>query len=326
MQKTINWGILGTGKIANIFAMDLKKIPDAKLIAVGSRSKYRASEFAKKFNAEHFYGSYSELVNDSEVDVVYIATPHPLHKENTILCLQHGKAVLCEKPIAINEREAQEMVACARKNNLFLMEAMWTRFLPVIKTFRQWLQDKRIGKVRLLIADFGFRAEWNPQGRLLNPALAGGALLDVGIYTVSLASMIFGSLPYHIRADSYLGKTGVDEQTAIILKYEQGELALLSCAICTNTSQDARIYGTKGMIYIPQFWRASTATLQINGQAPMHSNEPSGYHYEAMEVISCLRAGEKESKIITLDESIAIMRIMDQIRAQIGLGYPMESV
>jgi len=187
MRTRSGWGILGAGNIATRFAADLTNLPDAALVAVGSRSAAKAAEFAAKFDCKRSYGSYAELVNDPDVDVVYIATPHPFHKEHTIQCLQHGKAVLCEKPMAINEQQVREMAKCARENDVFLMEAMWTRFLPVIKTVRQWLEGKKIGDIRMLSADFGFRTGWNPQGRLLNPDLAGGALLDVGVYIIALA-------------------------------------------------------------------------------------------------------------------------------------------
>jgi len=326
MRTRSGWGILGAGNIATRFAADLTNLPDAALVAVGSRSAAKAAEFAAKFDCKRSYGSYAELVNDPDVDVVYIATPHPFHKEHTIQCLQHGKAVLCEKPMAINEQQVREMAKCARENDVFLMEAMWTRFLPVIKTVRQWLEGKKIGDIRMLSADFGFRTGWNPQGRLLNPDLAGGALLDVGVYIIALASMVFGTFPVEIHAAAHIGKTGVDEQSAMIFRYEQGALALLSCAIRTNTPQEARIDGTEGSIYIPMFWRATSAILRVNGKEPLHISGSAGYQYEAAEVMSCLRDGKKASPTMPLDESIAIARTMDQIRGMTGLTYPMEGV
>lgn len=326
MKSTLGWGILGAGNIANSFATDLKNLPDAALVAVGSRSTAKAAAFAEKFDVRRAYGSYAELMDDPDVEVVYIATPHPFHKEHTIQCLRRGKAVLCEKPMAVNEREVREMVKCAREHGAFLMEAMWTRFLPVMETVREWLEERRIGDARMLTADFGFRTGWDPQSRLLNPGLAGGALLDVGVYTVALASMVFGSPPVEMHAAAHIGETGVDEQAGMIFRYEGGPLALLSCAIRTRMPQEARIDGTEGSIHIPIFWRTTEATLRVDGQEPLHISGPAGYHYEAAEVMACLRAGKVESPLMPLDESIAIARTMDQVRAMIGLTYPMENV
>ncbi len=324
MDETIGWGVLGAGKIAALFAQDLNGLPGARLAAAGSRSPDRAGAFAERFQAERSYGSYTELVDDPAVDVVYVATPHAFHKEHTLLCLEHGKAVLCEKPMAVNEQEAREMAACARDKDLFLMEAMWTRCLPVMKEVRDWLRDGRIGDVRLLTASFGFRAGWEPEQRWLNPRLAGGALLDVGVYLAALASMVFGGPPSSIQAAAHLGETGVDEQTAMILRYEKGAMALLSCAVRTDTCHETRIYGTEGSIVIPRFWGAASATLEVPGKEPLRSTGDAGYQYEAMEVMSCLRAGKKESSLMPLDESLAIMKTLDDVRVRIGLTYPME--
>jgi predicted dehydrogenase len=264
------------------------------------------------------------MLDDPELDIVYVATPHPFHKAHTLLCLERGKAVLCEKPMAVNEGEVRAMADLARGQGVFLMEAMWTRFLPVMGHVRQWLTEKRIGEVRILSADFGFRSAWNPEGRLLNPALAGGALLDVGVYTVALASMIYGQSPARIQAMAHIGETAVDEQTGMLLGYERGELALLTCAIRTTTPQEARILGTEGAIHIPGFWHATSATLSVREQEPLCVSEPAGYHYEAAEVMARLRAGQGESALMPLDESIAIARTLDRIRAIVGLTYPME--
>jgi dihydrodiol dehydrogenase / D-xylose 1-dehydrogenase (NADP) len=321
----MGWGILGAGSIAGRFATDLKNLADARLVAVGSRSLDKAVEFAGKFGAARPYDSYAEMATDRDVDVVYVATPHPFHKEHTILCLDHGKAVLCEKPMAVNAGQVRGMVERARQRGLFLMEAMWSRFNPVLVQVRQWLAEGRIGEVRLLTADFGFRTGWNPEGRLLNPALAGGALLDVGTYTMALASLVYGGRqPAQVQAAAWIGETGVDEQTAILFKYDQGQLALLSCAIRTGTPQEARIDGTEGSIHVPEFWRPSRATLRVRGQEPVEVTGSPGYHHEAAEVMACLRAGRTESTVMPLDESIRIMETMDKVRALIGLKYPVE--
>jgi len=303
---------------------DLVKQPDARLVAVGSRSQDRAGEFASRHGIERAYGSYARLVEDADVDVVYVATPHPFHRPHTLLCLDHGKAVLCEKPMGVNAGHVRDMVARARANDLFLMEAMWTRALPVIRQTQKWVEEGRIGEVRMLTADFGFRTGWNPDGRLLNPELAGGALLDVGVYVIAMASMVFGGAPVEVHALAHIGETGVDEQTAMVLSYGDGALALLSCAVRTGTPQQARIDGTDGSIDIPDFWHATRATLNVRSEDPIEYTGEAGYHFEAAEVMTCLQAGKKESPLVPLDESIAIAQTMDQVRAQIGLAYPVE--
>jgi len=324
MNRTIDWGILGPGMIANRFATDLRHVKDARVVAVGSRSAEKAAEFASQYGAARAYGSYEELAADPEVDVVYVATPHVFHKEHTLLCLNHGKAVLCEKPMAVNAADESEMIATARARGLFLMEAMWTRYLPVMNKVRQWLAEKRIGEVRMVTADFGFRSEIKPEGRLFNPALAGGGLLDVGVYTIALAQMIYGRAPKSIQATAEIIEPGIDAQTAVILGYDHGELALLSSAVRTNTPQEARILGTEGNIHIPDFWHATTATLSANGCLPAKTKSEAGYHFEAIEVGYCLRTGKQESALMPWEESLTIARIMDAVRQQIGLVYPTE--
>ncbi|MBN1937675.1 MAG: Gfo/Idh/MocA family oxidoreductase [Anaerolineae bacterium] len=322
-KSSFGWGILGAGRIAARFATDLKKLPQAKLVAVGSRALDKAQAFADEYGFDRAYSSYADMLADPAVDVVYVATPHPFHREHTLLCIDAGKAVLCEKPIEINAGRVIDMVRAARGKGVFLMEAMWTRFLPVIVQVQQWLTEGRIGEVRMLNVDFGFRSGWDPEGRLLNPALAGGALLDVGVYVTAFASMVFGA-PESVRASAHLGETGVDEQTAMVLKYAGGQLALLSCAVRTNTPQQAFIQGADGAIHVPDFWHAITATLKVNGQEPVEASGEAGYQFEAAEAMACLAAGKTESDVIPLDESIAIAQTLQEARRQIGLKYPME--
>lgn len=326
-MKPIRWGIIGPGRIAKKFAIGLQAVPDAKLVAVGARAIGRAEAFASEFRIGRAYGSYEALAADPEVDVVYVATPHPLHHQPTLLCLKAKKAVLCEKPFTLNEREARELVECARREKVFLMEAMWSRFLPPMVQVREWLVRGLIGDPRMVVADFGFRTEWNPEGRALNPALGGGALLDVGIYPLALASMVFGGVPVKVTGQCHLGDTGVDEQSAMILAYKGGALAVLSCAVRTQTPHEARILGTEGSIYLPNFWHASEATLMRTGREPekvIPERVGNGYNYEAVEVGRCLRAGLKESPLMPLDETVLTMRVMDELRRQWGLVYPQE--
>ena len=329
MSETIRWGILGTGAIAHKFADALNVVPDAELSAVGSRAKHTADAFGDEFDIPRRYGSYESLVEDSEVDAIYVSSPHPMHHDHTLLCLNADKAVLCEKPFALNAREAASMIQCARERGLFLMEAMWSRYLPAIVQVRQWLAEDAIGEVRMMMADFGFRANFNPEGRLLNPALGGGALLDIGVYIVSLASMVYGEQPIRIKALADIGETGVDEQTTMAFRYGSGAMATLACAVRTDTPRDVRIQGTRGNIHIPTpFYDTYTATLNVSGEVPV-TVEPgrveNGFKYEIEEAGRCLREGLLESPALPLDETLAIIGTLDAVRAEIGLKYPMEA-
>lgn len=328
MYEKIRWGILGTGSIAHKFATGLTALNDVQLAAVGSRSQAGADKFGDEFSIPRRHASYQALAADPEIDAVYVSTPHPFHKENTLLLLEAGKAVITEKPFAMNAGEAREMIDYARQNRRFLMEAMWTRYLPIIVRVRELLAEGAIGEPRMLLADFGFRmSSVQPEHRLFNPDLGGGALLDVGIYPISLSSMIFGT-PDRITAMADIGSTGVDEQAAIILGHPGGQLASLTTAIRTNTPHEATILGTNGQIRIhPSFWKGERATVSVAGKNPYEINLPltgNGYNYEAAEVARCLREGLTESDVMPLDETLSIVQTMDTIRAQWGLKYPME--
>ena len=218
MTDTLRWGILATGSIAHKFATGIAALDDAEIVAVGSRSREGADKFADEFDIPDRHDSYEALAADPDVDAIYIATPHSLHKENMLTCLAAGKAVLCEKPFAINAREAREAIDFARERGIFLMEAMWTRYIPLMVEVRRMVADGMIGDLRMITGDFGYRAGFNAERRTFNPALGGGALLDVGIYPLSLASMLLGK-PQRIASMAELGETGVDEQSAMILGY-----------------------------------------------------------------------------------------------------------
>ncbi|HXF63813.1 MAG TPA: Gfo/Idh/MocA family oxidoreductase [Caldilineaceae bacterium] len=327
MTDVLRWGILGTGNIASQFATGLQALPDARLVAVGSRSQATADAFGDRFNAPHRHASYAGVAADPEVDAVYIATPHHLHIENMLLCLEAGKAVLCEKPFTINAAQARAAIALARRKGVFLMEAMWTRFMPLMVELRRLLAEQAIGEVRMVTADFGFRTKFNPASRLFDPNMGGGALLDVGVYPVSLAFMVLGR-PNQVVSLAELGKTGVDEQGAMVFGYPRGQLAVLHTAIGTRSPNEAIIMGAEGWIRIhPRWWYPTTMTIDRPGQPPEQREVPyegNGYNYEADEVHRCLRAGKLESDIMPLDETLAIMETLDAIRAQWGLRYPME--
>jgi predicted dehydrogenase len=327
--EKVRWGILGTGAIARRFVQGLNSVPEAEVLAVGSRSRASAQEFADKRNIPRRHASYDDLVSDPDVDVVYIATPHPLHAENATLCLLAGKAVLCEKPFSVNAAEAERVVKLARERGLFIMEGMWTRFFPLMEEVRRLASEGVIGEVRMLNVDFGFRAGLDPASRLFDPKLGGGALLDVGVYCVSFASMILGQ-PSGSVGLSHLGETGVDEQASVVLEHEGGRLANLSIGIRTTTPQEATIMGAEGYVRIhAPWWRPKSMTIYRPGEesetvdAPVSGN---GFNYEAAEVMRCLEAGKTESDVMPLDETISVMRTMDRIRAAWGLRYPGEEV
>jgi predicted dehydrogenase len=326
MSTPIRWGILGPGRIAGKFAEAVSALPDAELVAVGSRASERAAEFAAKYAIPNAHGSYADLAADPTVDAVYVSSPHVGHAGHACLCLEAGKAVLCEKPMFVNAAGVRRMRDCARANGRFLMEAMWTRFLPVTVGVRQWLADGCIGEPRAVLIDFGFRCAWNPASRLLNPELAGGGLLDVGVYTISYASMIFGTAQ-SATGFAHIGETGVDEQAAMTLSYGAGKLASLFCSVRTRTPHTARICGTDGEIFVEHFWNTPKATLTRPKAEPEvldQSHEINGFEYEIREVHRCLAAGLLENPIMPLDESLAIAETMDQLRAQWGLTFPME--
>lgn len=325
MEKTIKWGILGTGHISNKFALALALLPDAELVAVASRDQAKADEFAARHKVRKACSSYRELAEDPEIDVVYIGTPHTFHLENSLLCMRNGKAVLCEKAFSIHAAEAREMVRVAREQNVFLMEAMITRHVPLIKKTLAWIREGKIGEVRMVRASRCARGEFKPGARQLNPDLGGGSLLDVGVYVISFASMVFGKSPVEVIGLSHIGEWGSDEQGVAILKYDQGEMADLSFALRTAAVNEAYIFGTEGYIKIDDVFAVPTrAALYINKTETEVLEEPivgNALNYEAEEVMRCLRNGLIESPLMPLDESVQIMEIMDRIREPWNLKY-----
>lgn len=325
MAEKIRWGILSTGHISHRFAEALQVLPEAEVQAVASRSELSAEKFARDFGIPNAHGSYKALAEDPEVDVVYIGTPHSLHLENSLLCMRAGKSVLCEKALTINAREAEEMIRVAREENVFLMEAMITRHVPLVRKVLDWIERGRIGEVRMLRASRCARGDFHPSRRHLNPELGGGSLLDVGVYVISFASMIFQRVPEQVLGLAHIGEIGSDEQGAALLKYDQGEIADLSFALRTKAVNEAFIFGTEGYIKLDEvFALAPKATLYNNDQVSEVIEEPvlvRGLVHEAEEVMRCMKEGLKESPRMPLEESLQIMRIMDQIRAPWGLRY-----
>ena len=254
-----------------MFAEALARLPDAHLIAVGSRTQEAADAFGRRFGIPHRHGSYRALAEDDDVDVVYVATPNNLHKDNTLLCLEADKAVLCEKPFAINATEAEAMITTARRRQLFLMDAMHTRFLPSMVRARELIDESVIGDVRMLTADFGCLVSFKAWSRLFDPALGGGALLALGVYPVALASMLFGK-PARIQSSVEIGLTGVDEHACMLFEYAEGQAAMLSCSLGLETPHEATIVGTRGQIRIHRPWtRGTTLTVTPSSSLPAAS-------------------------------------------------------
>jgi dihydrodiol dehydrogenase / D-xylose 1-dehydrogenase (NADP) len=325
MGDKIKWGILSTGNISNKFADALAILPEAELAAVASRNIETAQAFADKHKVPKAYATYQELADDPEIDVIYIGTPHTFHLENAVMCMRKGKSVLCEKSFTINAVEAREMVRVAREENVFLMEAMIPRHIPLLKKVVQWIKIGRIGEVRMVKASRCARGVFPPGARQLNPELGGGSLLDVGIYAISFTAQMMGKAPVESIGLSHIGEWGSDEQGAAVLKYDKGEIANLSFALSTYGVNEAYIFGTEGYIKVPELFAVPTkASLFIDRSEVETIEEPiigNALNYEAEEVMRCMKAGLMESPYMPLDESIHIMETMDQIRKPWGLIY-----
>ncbi|MBC8481973.1 MAG: Gfo/Idh/MocA family oxidoreductase [Planctomycetes bacterium] len=324
----INLGIIGCGSIAGHFANDIKYTKHCRLYAVGSRSQKRAKGFAKNHNAACAYSSYHQLLADPAVDAVYVATPHPFHMQNTLDAIAAGKAVLCEKPFAVNAAQAAEMIRTAKKKKVFLMEAMWTRFFPAMIAVREWLDEKAIGHVLSIRADFCAAFNKGPKHRINDPKLGGGALLDVGIYVVSFASMVKSAQPKKISSSVHMTKTGVDDQAALLFDYQDGTTAQLGCSSRHSIPAQGWIYGTKGTICIHEnFYHPNKITLCRDGKKEITRNfrhRGLGFRYEADFFAKCVLDGKTDNDIISHEETLAIMKTTDKIRKQWKLKYPFE--
>lgn len=353
MSKTIRWGILGTGVIARRFAEGLGHAAGAELCAVGSRTRAGAEAFAAAVSARRAYESYEELAADRDVDVVYIATPNTCHRENALLCFEQGKAVLCEKPFTLDAAEARAVIAVARRKRLFCMEAMWMRFSPLMREVDALLRRGAVGDLRMIRVELGLSFEPSLAHRVFRPDLGGGALLDLGVYPISLAHQLLGR-PSRIASDTVVGKTGVDEQVAVVLGYPGGRQAILSASLRNRATNEAVLMGTHGTMRLhAPLYRPEVLSLS---ESPPESVAPrihahrhpclmrvahhplvrdlasrftslrtrsisrrtpgNGYHHEAIEVMRCLREGALESRIMPLDETIAVLETMDAIRGQ----------
>ena len=334
MVSTVRWGIIGPGAIARVFATAIDGLDGHEIVAVGSRDPQRAANF----NAERGYrfaeaGTYRDLVRSESVDAVYVASPHSGHLEHAALALRHGKAVLCEKPLCVNASEARRLCAIARERGRPLLEAMWTRFLPATQRAADWVANGTIGEPSRVVCGFGFHARFDPGSRLYDPELAGGSLLDIGCYTLSLASLVFGervtggNIPQiEVRAD--LAPSGVDERCKIVLRFGGGAEAYLESSISKAVSATGVIQGDRGRIVIQDFWRAQTLELQCEAKEVATLECPflcNGYEYQALELERMLRAGDVESPLLPHAESIGLLELMDELRRRMGVQYPFES-
>ncbi|MEO9892903.1 Gfo/Idh/MocA family oxidoreductase [Aurantibacter sp.] len=326
MGNTIRWGIAGPGNIAHKFAKDLQLVEGGRISAVGSRSLDRAATFAKEYGAENSYSSYEALFESDTIDVVYIATPHNSHAELTLLAIKHGKHVLCEKPAGINKKEVQEMISAARDKGVFFMEALWSRFNPAIRKVKELVDANEIGKIGYLKADFAFYGlDRDEEGRLLNPNLAGGSLLDIGIYPIFLAYLFLGK-PKEIMAKSKFHTTGVEVQTSMIFDYENAQ-ALLYSGNTTESECKAEIAGDKGSLFLPSRWHeAQGYILEKDRKCEAFEllRNGLGYTHEIEAVHDCVNNQKLESELWSHKNSLDLIEILDAVRAQTGITFPFE--
>ncbi len=324
-DRTIRWGVLGTGWIASQFAEDLRLVDGAELAAVGSRTAARAVDFARRYGFARAHGSWAELAADPDVDAVYVATPHAQHYDAAMACLAGGKAVLCEKPMTLDLPSSAALVQEARGRGRFLMEAMWMRCNPAIRQAVRTAAEGAIGDLVSVSADFGLPGPFDPGHRLRAPELGGGALLDLGVYPLHLAHLFLGA-PATVQSWAKLTPEGVDETTGILLGFASGAVATLNCSINGPSRNAATITGTGGRIDLPPgFWAPRSYELFRDGHEPERVDLPfdgHGYQFEAAEVGRCLSAGELESPLVSQETTLEVMNLMDTIRGQVGVVYP----
>ncbi|WP_310650764.1 Gfo/Idh/MocA family oxidoreductase [Colwellia sp. MB3u-8] len=325
----MNFGVIGCGSIAQLFVKGVQRLAHCNLLAGASCTAGRAEAFAKKFGIERAYTNYEALASDPEIDAVYIATTHNFHFENIKLCLEKGKHVLCEKPFTVNAQQAKILVALAKKQQCFMMECVWTRFLPAIKHLNVLLAQGVIGDVQTVKANFSISGDFSPEHRLRNKDLAGGALLDLGIYPLTLAALVFNEQPTKIKSSAVLGETEVDESSFYLLEYAQGQRAVLSSSFIDNAPTEAIISGSKGYIRLPNFLAAQTLQLYIGNEAvqtlEFPFDEDESFTFEIADAMQCIRQGKSQSDTLPLAKTLAMITTMDTIRAQWGLKYANES-
>ncbi len=328
MGKCVNWGILATGKIAHTFAKAVNYVDGAKLYACASRTVEKAEDFGRQYGAEKAYGSYEELARDENIDVVYIASPMSCHYENAKLCLENGRNVLCEKSVTLNGEQLSELLELAKEKNLFFMEAMWTKCLPAFLKAKQWIAEGRIGEIRAIRADFSNAVDFDPEDRLFRPELGGGALLDLGVYPISMITAFLGFEPEEIHSAVNIGKLGVDMNESVIMQYKNAYASFVAGFDIDNDNRCV-IVGTEGRIAFNP-WAFCTDTVRLYDRCNRLSEESitphlcNGYEYEIMEVMKCLSEGRKESTLVPQSDTVSVMRIMDSLRKEWNFRYPTE--
>lgn len=323
MDKKYNWAILGCGKIAKKFSKDLKLLPNANLYAAASRNKNNAVAFAAEFNYDKAYGSYEEMVNDENVDIVYIATPHSFHLEHTLLCLNHKKAVLCEKAFAMNTKEVEQMIKASKRNNTFLMEAFWTIFQPQFLKIMEIVASKELGELKFVKSDFMFKAEFYPEKRLYNIDLGGGSLLDIGIYPIFNALKFLGK-PDIIKTIANIRPTGVEDSIAMLFNYKNGKMAVLTSSIDSSCKNETELCFDNGYIKVERNSN-EPILLSKNGvsrKVPFDLVTGMGYELEAEHVMECMDNNLIESPVLPLSFSMDLMEIMDAVRKEANIIYP----
>ncbi|MBD5547159.1 MAG: Gfo/Idh/MocA family oxidoreductase [Lachnospiraceae bacterium] len=321
-------GIMGTGNIAAVMADTVNKMKNVKLYAVASREKVKADVFAGKYGCKKAYGSYEELALDNKVDLIYIATPHSEHFANTKMCMEHGKPVLCEKAFTANAGQAEELIRLSEENGVFLAEAMWTRYMPMLTTIREVVGSGVIGEPKTLTANLGYVL--NHVERLKNPSLAGGALLDLGVYPLNFALMLFGYNIAKISSTCTYADTGVDEQDSITLQYIDGKMAHLNCSMVSLSDRKGIIYGTKGFIIVENINNFESIAVydSLYKKVGLYKcpKQISGYEYEVEACIKAIRSHQNECVEMPHAETLRIMKIMDSIRKEWGIVYPFEKL
>lgn len=327
-RNQIKWGYMGAGRIASWFAQGMSAAKDSELYAIGSRSLEKAKKFADEHNVEKAYGSYEELVKDPDIDIIYIAVPVRYHYECIKLAFEAGKHVLAEKSLTVNAAQARELIELAREKNLFFMEAMWTKCQPVYLKIQEWIRAGLLGEIRAV--DGRFYTKAGKGHRLFHQDLAGGALLDLGIYPITYACAVLGYAPKSIHCNGMVGAENVDYLDSIVLEYENGAFANLTCGLGNEKMIGLYIQGTKGRIRMeeePFFYAAKAEAYDMENQLIAAFEEPflkNGYEYEAIEAAKCLRQGKKESDKVPMAETLAVMEIMDECRRQMGLRFDFE--
>jgi predicted dehydrogenase len=325
MEK-VKVGVLGLGSIFKRVMTDFPNAENCELYAVAARDSARAEEAKTKYGAKLAFGCYEELLECPEVELIYVATPHSLHFEQVMACLAHGKHVICEKAFALNDGEAARMAALAREKGLFLMEAMWTRFLPAMIKLRALLAEGALGEIRHVVGDFSYAARFDPESRLYDPRLAGGALLDVGIYPLSMIAMLLGDAPSRADGICVMAPSGVDARTVAQFQYASGATAQLMCGVDVNGDSSLTVFGTLARVDIPDFWHATRLEITRGRELEILEFPPEteGHHHQFVHAADCIHGGRTESPVMPLDQTVQLMKLMTEIRLANGFRYPGE--